>query len=179
MNRRSLLATTLAPAFGAAQAQTVAQNVRLIIPFAPGGTVDILARLLAEALAPLIGGRSVVVENRSGGGTFIAMQAVSSSPPDGHTLAIASTAVLATTPVLPGAPAPIDVDLALQPVTNLIRLPLMLVGNPRAPYRTVQELIAYGRANPGRLNIGQSGAGSLTHLLAARFAVGPHHPVGL
>ena len=171
MNRRSLLATTLAPAFGAAQAQTVAQNVRLIVPFAPGGTVDILARLLAEALAPLIGGRSVVVENRSGGGTFIAMQAVSSSPPDGHTLAIASTAVLATTPVLPGAPAPIDVDLALQPVTNLIRLPLMLVGNPRAPYRTVQELIAYGRANPGRLNIGQSGAGSLTHLLAARFAL--------
>lgn len=172
MIRRTLLASAMGLAVPwAARAQTVTQPVRLIVPFAPGGTVDLLGRLLADALSPLTGGRSVVVENRSGAGTFIAMQAVANSAPDGHTLALAATSILSTTPVLPGATAPIDVDQALKPVTNLINVGMALVGNPRAPYRTIQELIAYGRANPGRLNIGHSGAGSLTHLLAARFAL--------
>lgn len=173
MIRRTLLGAALAApvSFAAARAQTVTQPVRLIVPFAPGGTVDLLGRLLADALPPVIGGRSVVVENRSGAGTFIAMQAVASSPPDGHTLSLAATSILATTPVLPGATAPIDVDQALRPVTNLIRVGMVLVTNPRAPYRNLEELLAFGRANPGRLNIGHAGVGSLTHLLAARLAL--------
>ena len=101
------LALLAAPAV---RAQTVTQNVRLIVPFAPGGTVDILARLLAEAITPKLGGRSVVVENRSGAGTFIAMQTVANAPPDGHTLALAATTVLATTPVLPGMAMPVSSD---------------------------------------------------------------------
>jgi tripartite-type tricarboxylate transporter receptor subunit TctC len=168
MRRRHLLASlALPPAL--AQAQTVIRDVRLIVPFAPGGTVDMLARLLAEALTPDLGGRAVVVENRSGAGTFIAMQLVASAPPDGHLLSIAANTVLATAPVLPGANPPIDLDRSLAPVSNLIRVPIVLVGRPQAPYATLDQLIAYARANPGRLNIGQSGTGSLTQMLAIRL----------
>jgi tripartite-type tricarboxylate transporter receptor subunit TctC len=171
---RSLLATlAVAASFLAApaavQAQVVSRDVRLIVPFAPGGTVDILGRLLAEGLAPRMNGRAVVVENRSGAGTFIAMQAVAQAPADGHTLSLASNAVLATAPVMPGMAMPIDPDKALAPVVNLIRVPIVLVGRPQAPYRTLPELISFAKARPGQLNIGQSGAGSPTHLLAARL----------
>ncbi len=171
MIRRFLLACLLLAAWPA-QAQTVVtQNIRLIVPFAPGGTVDLLGRLVAEALTPMLGGKAVVVENRSGAGTFIAMQAVANAPADGHTLAFASTQTLATAPVLPGMTMPIDPDTALRPVANMVRVPIVLVGNPQAPYRTLEQLIAYGKANPGRLNIGQAGSGGLTHLLAERFAL--------
>lgn len=153
----------------AAHAQAVSRDVRLIVPFAPGGTVDLLGRLLAEGLTPKMGGRSVVVENRSGAGTFIAMQAVAQAAADGHTLALASGSVLATAPVMPGMTVPIDTDKALAPVMNLIRVPIVLVGHPQAPYRDLRELIAHAKGSTGRLNIGQSGAGSLTHLLAARL----------
>jgi tripartite-type tricarboxylate transporter receptor subunit TctC len=112
----------------------------------------------------------VVVENRSGAGTFIAMQTTAQAPADGHTLLIASNTVLATAPVLPGPPMPVDPDQALRPVANLISVPIVLVGNPQAPYRTLPELIAYAKANPGKLNIGHAGIGGLTHLLAERLA---------
>ena len=165
----ALLAVTLS-ALPYAQAQTVTRDVRLIIPFAPGGTVDLLGRLLADALGPRMNGRNVVVENRSGGGTFIAMQAVANAAPDGHTLALAGTANLATSPVLPGFVMPLDIDRALVPVASLIRVPMVLVGRPDAPYRNLAELIAYARANPGKLNIGNAGLGGQPHLLAARLA---------
>jgi tripartite-type tricarboxylate transporter receptor subunit TctC len=125
--------------------------------------------MLAEALGHRLNGRNVVVENRSGGGTFIAMQAAANAP-DGYTLALSSNTVLATASVLPGYIAPLDTDQALVPLTNLIRVPMLLVGRPDAPYRTLPELIAYGRANPGKLNIGNSGLGGHTHMLAARLA---------
>ena len=173
MRRFLLLALATAASFLAApaatRAQTISRDVRLIVPFAPGGTVDLLGRILADGLAPALGGRNIVVENRSGAGTFIAMQAVAQAPADGHTLSLASGAVLATAPVLPGMAMPIDPDKALAPVTNLIRVPIVLVGRPQGPFRDLPGLIAFAKAHPGRLNIGQSGAGSLTHLLAARL----------
>jgi tripartite-type tricarboxylate transporter receptor subunit TctC len=164
----AVLAASLLPA--PARAQSVVRDVRLIIPFAPGGTVDLLGRLLAEGLTARLGGRSVVVENRSGAGTFIALQAVANAPADGHTLSLASGTVLATAPVLPGMTMPIDPDTALVPVMNLIRVPVVLVGQPQAPFASLPQLIAHAKARPGTLNIGQSGAGSQTHLLAARLA---------
>ena len=161
--------------FGPSQAQTITRDVRLIIPFAPGGTVDLLGRMLAEGLGPRLNGRNVVVENRSGAGTFIAMQTVANAPPDGHTLALAANTILATAPVMPGMVAPVDVDRALIPVVSLIRVPMVLVSRPDAPYASLPELIAHGRANPGTLNIGNAGMGGQTHLLAARLA----HEAGL
>lgn len=172
MLRSLLLSLAVAASFlaaSAARAQVVSRDVRLIVPFAPGGTVDLLGRLLAEGLAPRMGGRAVVVENRSGAGTFIALQALAQAPADGHTLSLASGTVLATAPVLPGMALPIDPDKALVPVANLIRVPILLVGRPQAPFRDLPGLVAFAKAHPGRLNIGQSGAGSLTHLLAARL----------
>ncbi|RVT97606.1 tripartite tricarboxylate transporter substrate binding protein [Rhodovarius crocodyli] len=157
-----------APSLAVRAAPMVQRDVRLICPYAPGGTVDILGRLLAEAISPRLGGRNVVVENRSGAGTFIAMQAAANAA-DGYTMSMSSTATLATTPVLPGAMAPIDVDKALTNVTSLIRVPMLLVGQPSASFRTVSELVAYAKANPGKLNIGNSGQGGQTHLLAARL----------
>jgi tripartite-type tricarboxylate transporter receptor subunit TctC len=152
-----------------APAQAPGRDVRLIVPYAPGGTVDTLARLLAEALGPALKGGAVVVENRSGAGTFIGMQAVAAAAPDGQTLGIASNTTLATSPILPGANPPLDTDRRLLPVVNLIRVPVVLVGPPQAPYTNLAELIAYARANPGVLNIGQSGTGSLTQMLAIRL----------
>ncbi|WP_149537416.1 Bug family tripartite tricarboxylate transporter substrate binding protein [Siccirubricoccus phaeus] len=162
-----LLAALLLP--GLAAAQSITRDVRLIVPYAPGGTVDLLARILADGLGPALGGRNVVVENRSGAGTFIAMQAVANAPADGHTLSLASNGVLSTAPVLPGMQMPIDPDRTLLPLANLIRVPMVLVGKPDAPFTTLQGLIDYAKANPGRLNIGQSGLGGATHLLAARL----------
>ena len=167
--RALAMAALLAIPAGHAAEPSITQNVRIIVPFAPGGTVDQLGRMLAEALAPRLNGRSAVVENRSGGGTFIAMQAVANAPADGHTIALAATSILATTPVLPGATMPLDPDRALLPVTNMIRVPIVLVGRGNAPYRDLGGLIAHARANPGRLNIGHSGVGGLTHLLAERL----------
>ncbi len=155
---------------GAAPAQTITHDVRLIVPYAPGGTVDLLARLLAEGLGPRLNGRAAVVESRSGAGTFIAMQAVANAPADGHTLALSATAVLATAPVMPGFTMPLDPDRALAPVTSLIRVPMVLVGRPDAPYASLPALIAHAKAHPGKLNIGNSGTGGQTHLLAARLA---------
>jgi len=152
-----------------AWAQSPGRDVRLIVPYAPGGTVDTLARLLADALGPELGGGKIVVENRSGAGTFIGMQVVASAPPDGQTLGLASNTTLATSPILPGANPPLDTDRYLMPVANLIRVPIVLVGSPQAPYASLVELIAYARVHPGKLNIGQSGTGSLTQMLAIRL----------
>lgn len=169
--RRSLLAlpALLLPA-AAARPQPVTQDARLLVPFAPGGTVDFLGRLLAEALTPAMGGHQVVVENRSGAGTLVAMLATANAPPNGLTVSLAGTTTLATAPVLPGMTLPLDLDRQLVPVTNLIRVPMVLVARSDAPYRSMAELLAWGRANPGRLNIGNSGLGGQTHLLAARLA---------
>ncbi len=169
MRRRHLALFLPALLLGRARAQTVMRDVRLIVPYAPGGTTDQVCRMLADALGPRLGGRSMVVENRSGGGTFIAMQAVASAPADGHTLSLASTATLATAAVLPGFTPPLDTDQTLLPLTNLIRVPMVLVGRPDAPFTTMAQLIAHARANPGKLNIGNSGQGGQTHLLAARL----------
>ena len=166
----SLPALLAAPALATrARSQTVTKDVRLIVPYAPGGTTDQICRMLAEALGPRLNGRNMVVENRSGGGTFIAMQAVATAPADGYTLSLASTATLATASVLPGFSPPVDTDQALLPLTSLIRVPMVLVGRPDAPFTTLPQLIAFARANPGKLNIGNSGQGGQTHLLAARL----------
>lgn len=169
-SRRLVLALPALFAAPAARAQTVTQDPRLLVPYAPGGTVDLLGRLLGEALAPALSGHAMVVENRSGGGTMVAMLAAANAPPNGLTLAISSTATLATAPVLPGLILPLDLDRQLAPITSLIRVPMVLVARGDAPYRTMPELIAWGRANPGKLNIGNAGLGGQTRLLAARLA---------
>ncbi|MBW6399799.1 tripartite tricarboxylate transporter substrate binding protein [Roseomonas sp. HJA6] len=151
------------------RAQSVTRDVRLIVPYAPGGTVDILGRLLAEVLPPTLG-HNVVVENRSGAGAYIGLQTVANAPVDGHTIGLAPDLGLAVSPVIPGATLPIDPDRTLTPVASLIRVPTLLVARNNAPFTTFAEFIAYARANPGKVTVGVSGTGTITHLLIARLA---------
>jgi tripartite-type tricarboxylate transporter receptor subunit TctC len=166
--RRALLAAALAaPVVG--RAQTVSRDVRFVVGFAAGGSVDALARIVAQYLPQQIG-RNVVVENRTGAGGFIGLQAVANAPPDGHTLAVASGFNLAVSPVLPGITMPIDPDADLVPIGGLGRGAMVLVARPDAPFRTLPEFIAHAKRPGQRVTCGHGGAGSSPHLMAARMA---------
>ncbi len=171
IGRRAFAAglASLPAAPGLLRAQTVTRDVRLIVPYAPGGTVDILGRLLAEVLPPVIG-HNLVVENRSGAGAFIGLQATANASADGHTIGLAPDLGLAVSPVIPGATLPIDPDRTLTPVASLIRVPTLLVARNNAPFDSFPAMIAHARANPGRVTVGVSGTGTITHLLIARLA---------
>ncbi len=166
LTRRALLASAIAtPAV--VRAQPVTRDVRWIVGFAAGGSVDAMARIVAQAVSPQIG-RNVVVENRTGAGGFIGLQAVANAAPDGHTLAIASGFNLSVSPVLPGMTMPIDPDAELVPIGGMGRGAMVLVARPDAPFRDMAGFIAHARAN--RTTCGHGGAGSSPHLMSARMA---------
>lgn len=172
--RRALLtaapASLAAPAFAQTQAApALTREARLIVGFAAGGSVDALARILAQQL-PAVVGRNVVVENRTGAGGFIGLQAVANAPPDGHVLAVASGFNLAVSPVLPGVTMPINPDVDLTPIGGLGRGAMVLVTRPDAPWRTMAEFIATAKRPGARTTCGHGGAGSSPHLMAARMA---------
>ena len=167
ITRRTLLAALPAGLAAPALAQPVTRDVRWIVGFAAGGSVDAMARIVAAAIGPQIG-RNVVVENRTGAGGFIGLQAVANSAPDGHVLAIASGFNLSVSPVLPGMTMPIDPDAELTPIGGMGRGAMVLVARPDAPFRDMAGFIAYARAN--RVTCGHGGAGSSPHLMAARMA---------
>ena len=166
MNRRSVLglaAGALAlPAIRSAHAQGFDRPVRIVVPFAPGGTSDILARLLAPTLTQSFG-QNVVVENRTGAGGNIGADLVAKSPPDGHNLLLIDVSTLATAPSL-YTRLPFDLKRDLAPVTMLIYAPYILAVHPSVPARNAQELVAYAKANPQRVNVGHAGIGVGNHL---------------
>ena len=160
MQRRAVLLSALAmPAI--ARAQNFERTLRIIIPFAPGGTSDIIARLIGPELTRILG-QSVVVENRTG--AFVAKAA-----PDGHTMLLTDVGIIATAPSL-FTRLPFDVMRDLAPVTMLIYAPYILAINPSVPARNAAELEAYAKANPSRLNVAHSGIGSANHLTALMLA---------
>jgi tripartite-type tricarboxylate transporter receptor subunit TctC len=166
MDRRTALglaagALTL-PALRQASAQAFDHAVRFIVPFAPGGTSDIIARLLAPELTRAFG-QNVVVENRTGAGGNIGADLVAKSPPDGHTLLIIDVSTLATAPSL-YTRFPFDLKRDLAPVTMLIYAPYILAVHPSVPARNAAELVAFAKANPQRLNVGHAGIGVGNHL---------------
>jgi tripartite-type tricarboxylate transporter receptor subunit TctC len=162
LTRRMALAASLA-APGLARAQFT-RPIRLIVPFAPGGTSDILARLMAPGLGQLLG-QGVVVENRTGANGNIAADLVAKSPPDGHTLLLTDTGSLATAPTL-FRQLPFDVSKDLAPVTMLIFAPYLVAVHPSLPVRDAAGLVAHAKANPGKLNVAHSGVGSANQLTA-------------
>jgi tripartite-type tricarboxylate transporter receptor subunit TctC len=172
MQRRTLLlaaagAPTLlhAPAL---RAQGFTQTLRIIVPFGPGGTSDILARLIAPSLQARTG-QNVIVENRPGAGGNIGADAVAKSRPDGHTMVLLDISVLATNPWL-FARLPFDVERDLAPVQMVVFAPYILAVNNALPVQNAAELAAYAKANPGKLNAANSGTGTLTHLVALALA---------
>jgi tripartite-type tricarboxylate transporter receptor subunit TctC len=178
MERRSLLRAALAapllsplaaPA-ARAQAQSPAFKhvVRLIVPNAPGGTSDILARLIAPELTQAFG-QNVVVENRAGAGGNIGADAVAKADPDGHTLALLDLSVLAINPSL-FPKIPFDAKKDLAPVSMVIYAPYILAVKNALPVNSAAELQAYAKANPGKLNAANSGTGTASHLVQVALA---------
>jgi tripartite-type tricarboxylate transporter receptor subunit TctC len=165
MNRRNALKGALVlsslTAFPAA-AQNLDRPVRFIVPFAPGGTSDILARLLSPELTKAFG-QNVVVENRTGASGNIGADLVAKSPPDGHTMLIIDVSTLATAPSL-YTRFPFDLKRDLAPVTMLIYAPYILAVHPSLPVNNAAELVAYAKANPTRVNVGHAGIGVGNHL---------------
>jgi len=140
--------------------------IRLIVPSAPGGPTDIPARLLSQILPKL--GQPVVVENRPGAGGAIGARFVATSAPDGYTLLIGNTSVLAVIPAV-SASAGYDPDRQFSAIAKFSESYQILVVHPSVAAKTVGELITYAKANPGRLNFAQTGAGGLPHLSGELF----------
>ncbi|SHI67535.1 Tripartite-type tricarboxylate transporter, receptor component TctC [Roseomonas rosea] len=136
--------------------------MRLVVPFPPGGPNDLVARVLAQKLGPILE-RNLVVENRSGAGGVVGTDNVAKSAPDGRSLALTSAGAIAISPAL-GAPMPFDAAKDLAPITLVALMPELLAVTPSLPVRTLAELIGYAKRNPGKLNFASSGNGSMPHL---------------
>lgn len=168
VTRRAALAATLLP--GLARAQTAApwpgRPVRFILPYPPGGPTDIMGRIVAQAVqGPL--GQPFVVENRPGASGLIGSEQVARAAPDGSTFLVNASAH-AIVPHLTRQ-MPFDAIADFTPVTNIAAVPLMLVVTPSLPVRSVQELIDYARANPGKVSYASSSQGGAPHLAAELF----------
>jgi tripartite-type tricarboxylate transporter receptor subunit TctC len=142
--------------------------IRVIVGFSPGGAADVTARLVGQKLSDELG-QPVIVENRAGASGLIANGRVASSPPDGYTLAMVSSAV-ATMPAL-YAKLPYDVERDLAPVSLVVKSSHVLVVHPSVPARTVADLIALARSQPGKLSYGSTGIGSAQHIAGELFNV--------
>lgn len=172
LSRRCLLAAT-ACLMGAslAQAQTAypSKVVTIVVPFAAGGTTDILGRLLAERLSARMGGR-FIVENRAGAGGNTGVAAVARSEPDGYTLTMGTVSTHAINPGV-YAKMPFDHIKDFAPISQVASVPNILMVNIDLPAKTVPELIALLKANPSKYSFGSSGAGTSTHMAAELFKV--------
>jgi len=152
-----------------ASAQSYPQKpVRLIVPAPAGGPTDVPGRLIADGLSNLMGQR-FVIENRVGAGGLVAGEYVSRAAADGYTLLYANTSVLAVNPALQAANMPYDPARAFAPIGFVTNSPQLLVANPKVPYRSVQELVAWAKKNPGKLNFATAGVGTLPHLTFELF----------
>jgi tripartite-type tricarboxylate transporter receptor subunit TctC len=171
MMRKFLISVVLAAA-ALSQAATAASDwptkpIRIISPYAPGGNNDVVARVLGVRLQQMLG-QPVIVENKSGAGGVIATDYVAKSPPDGYTLLMSSTGPHVISPSLVSR-IPYDPIKDLAPVSNVQINALVLLVNPSVPAKTVKELIALAKREPGKLHFGSAGIGGTTHLSAEMF----------
>jgi tripartite-type tricarboxylate transporter receptor subunit TctC len=167
LSRRTVLqaagagAASLAlPSF--AQSAWPSKAIRFVVPFAPGGTSEIVARSVAAELSKQLG-QSVFVENKPGGAGVTAMQDVAKAAPDGHTIILGHVGTLAVNPYMLKS-QPYDVNKDFMPVTLLAKVPNVFVIHPDVPAKNFQEFVAYAKKNPGQLNYGSAGNASAGHL---------------
>jgi tripartite-type tricarboxylate transporter receptor subunit TctC len=171
MNRRDLLAiglasATLSPFAGFAQARYPDRPIRLIVPFAPGGATDVVGRLWADRIRPNLG--TVITENKASGGGALGASEAARAHPDGYTFLFGNTSTQVLLPLLMSRP-PYDPIRDFTSIYVLCNAPTVIVVNPSVPVRTLPELIAYAKANPGKLSYGSAGAGTLTNLAGELF----------
>ncbi|HSI54811.1 MAG TPA: tripartite tricarboxylate transporter substrate binding protein [Ramlibacter sp.] len=175
MIRRTVLLSALTAAALAAPFSSFAQGrpIRLVVPYAAGGPIDVTARLLAERVKDSLG--TVIIDNKPGGGGNIGADIVAKAPADGLTIGISAVATHAINPWL-FAKMPYDAAKDFAPITQMVRVPNVLVMNAdtaaRLKINTLADLIAYGKANPGKLNYGSGGNGSAGHLAGEMFKQG-------
>ena len=164
----SLLAVVLSAAVSAANAaQADVQNfpirpIRLVVPYAPGGATDIVARVLAPKLGERLG-QQIVVDNRAGAAGNIAVELVATAQPDGYTLLIGNISTNAINPILFASKAKVNAIRDLTGVTLLVSIPNLILGGPKVPANTLKEAIAYAKERPGQLNY-SAPLGSYSHL---------------
>lgn len=172
ITRRSVLALAAGLAIlgtaGSASAQDFERTVRIIVPYAPGGTSDTLARIIAPQLSEAIG-QTVVVENKPGAAGNIGADAVAKADPDAHTLLLADVGSIATAPGL-FSDLSYDPLKDLAPVGMIMFVPYVLAVNKDLPVNTAAELIDYAKANPGKLAVANSGIGGVNHITAVAMA---------
>ncbi|MDO9436286.1 tripartite tricarboxylate transporter substrate binding protein [Hydrogenophaga sp.] len=135
--------------------------IRLIVPYAAGGSADAVSRIVGQRLSQRVG-QPVIVENRPGAGTIVGTDYASKQPPDGHTLVFSASGL----PILPSSNKNFKLDLNkdLTPISELVRGGFVVVSNPTMPFRTLPELIAYAKRNPGKLSYGAAGLGTSVQL---------------
>ncbi|MGZ3353224.1 MAG: Bug family tripartite tricarboxylate transporter substrate binding protein, partial [Xanthobacteraceae bacterium] len=171
MHRRDVLATGLAMLSAAALAPRPAfaypdRVIRLVVPFSPGGATDVVGRLWAEKMKPLLG--TVVTENRGGGGGVTGAAEVARAQPDGHVFLFGNTSTQVLIPAIMTNP-PYDPLKDFVGIYILCNAPTSIVVHESVPARDLKELIAYAKANPGKLSYGSAGAGTLTNLAGELF----------
>jgi tripartite-type tricarboxylate transporter receptor subunit TctC len=166
-----------------AQSRYPSRPIKLVVPVTPGGPNDLMGRLVAQHLSTALG-QQVIVDNRPGAGTTIAAKAVATAEPDGYTLMVASAATMAIGPTLyPNAGY--DPTTSFAPIGYVANTPYVMITRPQAAQKTLPELIAYAKANPGKLNFGIPN-GAPPHALAAWFrkqtgtdiAIVPYRDIG-
>ncbi|MBB3459391.1 tripartite-type tricarboxylate transporter receptor subunit TctC [Rhizobium sp. BK313] len=152
-----------------AAAQWPSQPISFVVPFSPGGTGDIIGRLIAQRLTSVLG-QSILIENRAGAGGTVGAQDVAKSDPDGYTFLMAAIGTLAFDPAL-YPKSGYDPVTSFTPVIQTSTVPNVLVVNPSVPAKTVAELVAYAKANPGVLNFSSAGSGSSAHVSMSYFNI--------
>jgi tripartite-type tricarboxylate transporter receptor subunit TctC len=161
--RTALAASALAlPTLSLAQSNWPRQSIRFVVPFAPGGTSEIVARTVAAEMTKQLG-QTVFVDNKGGGAGIPAMQDVAKAAPDGHTIILGHVGSLAVNPIIfPNQP--FDVNKDFVPVTLLAKVPNLFVIHPDVPAQNFKEFVAYVKKNPGKLNYGSAGNARAGHL---------------
>jgi tripartite-type tricarboxylate transporter receptor subunit TctC len=173
MNTKPLmLALALGTLASTSWAQTAPypnKPIRLVVGFAPGGAADYVARSMSEAFSKALGGQTVIVENKPGNGSSIAADIVAKAAPDGYTMLIGSPSAISVNPAL--NPKLTYKPSDLMPITKMTTSPLVLAVTPTSPIKSVPDLIAAAKKDPGKLNYSTSGNGSAPHLGAALFGL--------
>jgi tripartite-type tricarboxylate transporter receptor subunit TctC len=147
------------------------KRIRLVVPFAPGGGVDIIARLLADFMSKDLG-QPIIVENKPGAGTIVGTEEVARATPDGYTLLMGSPPYTINPSIY--AHLPFDTSKAFAPVALIARYFDIVVINPKLPFKSIQDVIAYAKDNPNKLNFGSSGIGTSLHLAGELFKTMAH-----
>ncbi|WP_298259742.1 tripartite tricarboxylate transporter substrate binding protein [Bradyrhizobium sp.] len=164
-----LLALGICGSLGAARAQNYPnRTITMVVPFPPGGSTSIVGRIIADKMSELLG-ESIVVDNRGGAGGTVGSKSVAKSEPDGYTLLLGYTGTLAIAPSL-YRNAGYDPRKDFKPNGMIGSSPSSLVVHPSFPAKTVAELVAYAKANPGKVNFGSAGIGTVGHITGEYFA---------